>query len=370
MDARYVGAGSPRFAEGARVARRLILAAIAAIGLMGLGLVVGAAPATAVVPGQNGPIAFSSNRTIGDEIYVMDADGQNQTRLTTNNGQVRQPAFSPDGTKITFASGRDGNYEIYVMDADGQTRPDLTNNEARNGGPRSLPTAARSPSSAAATATTRSTSWTPTARTRPGSPTNAAPATSDPALSPDGTKIAFSEPSRRQLRDLRDGRRRPEQTNLTNQRGAPTTSPTSPPTAPRSPSPAPRRQRCEIYVMDADGQNPTRLTTSRTNTSPACSPDGTKIAFVRYGANGSLSTQIYAMDADGQNPTPLTDEWDEVSDREPDWGVLAFNNQAPTAEAGAVQTVASKASATLNGSGAIPTATRSPTPGPRPRVRA
>ena len=38
------------------------------------------------------------------------------------------PSWSPDGNKITFYSNRDGNSEIYVMNADGTGQTRLTNN--------------------------------------------------------------------------------------------------------------------------------------------------------------------------------------------------------------------------------------------------
>ena len=69
-----------------------------------------------------------------DDLWVMDADGTNQTNLTntpdTNEGQ---PAWSPDGIKIAFtgpgAPNEDGvrRGDIYVMDADGTNRTNLTN---------------------------------------------------------------------------------------------------------------------------------------------------------------------------------------------------------------------------------------------------
>ena len=75
-------------------------------------------------------IAFTTDRDGNEEIYVMDADGSNPTRLTNNSADDGQPAWSPDGSQIAFGSFRDGNPEIYVMDADGSNQTNLTNNPA------------------------------------------------------------------------------------------------------------------------------------------------------------------------------------------------------------------------------------------------
>jgi len=70
---------------------------------------------------QQAQIAFDSDRDGNWEIYVMDADGKNQRRLTNNPADDWGAAWSPDGQRIAFASRRDGNIEIYVMDADGKS---------------------------------------------------------------------------------------------------------------------------------------------------------------------------------------------------------------------------------------------------------
>ena len=65
---------------------------------------------------------FDSNRSAVDDIWVMDADGGNPTRLTTGNKVDEYPDWSPDGAKVTFS--RNGN--IWVMDADGSNQTQLT----------------------------------------------------------------------------------------------------------------------------------------------------------------------------------------------------------------------------------------------------
>lgn len=53
------------------------------------------------------------------DVWVMNADGNGQSRLTYLSGGV--PAWSPNGKKIAFYSGRRaGNSEIYVMDVIGR----------------------------------------------------------------------------------------------------------------------------------------------------------------------------------------------------------------------------------------------------------
>jgi WD40 repeat protein len=75
-------------------------------------------------------IAFVSDRDENLEIYVMDADGGGQIRLTENPGEDHSPAWSPDGTRLAFVSTRDGNAEIYVMNSDGTGQTRLTQNSA------------------------------------------------------------------------------------------------------------------------------------------------------------------------------------------------------------------------------------------------
>ena len=67
------------------------------------------------------------------EIYVINADGSGERRLTRNPGNDFGSAWSPDGRKIAFGRGAGGHSEqIYVMNADGSGQRRLTRLAAYN----------------------------------------------------------------------------------------------------------------------------------------------------------------------------------------------------------------------------------------------
>jgi Tol biopolymer transport system component len=66
----------------------------------------------------------------GTDIFVINADGTGEARLTTTPGGDFSPDWSPDGQRIVFTSDRDANREIYVMNADGSGQVRLTNDPA------------------------------------------------------------------------------------------------------------------------------------------------------------------------------------------------------------------------------------------------
>jgi Tol biopolymer transport system component len=72
--------------------------------------------------GPPGQLAFVRN----EQIFLVRTNNTGLLQLTSS-GHNKDPAWSPDGTRIAFASDRGGRWDIYVMNADGSNVVALTN---------------------------------------------------------------------------------------------------------------------------------------------------------------------------------------------------------------------------------------------------
>jgi Tol biopolymer transport system component len=165
------------------------------------------------------------------QLFLLDVESGVQTPLLTDQGQPvlgRFPSWSPNGQKIAFDT-REQN--IFVINSDGSDLEQLTYPDPNFRG------------------------------------------SIRPDWSPDGRKIAF-------MRGFGGG--------IT-----------------------------QIYVMKADGSDPVPLTDSNDgrNAGPDWSPDGRRIAFT---STRDGNSEVYVMNADGTDPRRLT-YYVEGPDGEPDW---------------------------------------------------
>jgi TolB protein len=255
--------------------RRLALAALPlALGVLSPSM------ANATLPGDNGRIAFSSDRDGDFEIYSMNPDGSGVVQLTNDPSNDFNASWSPDGTKIAFASDRDGgDYDVYVMNSDGSGVTQLTDD-----------------------------------------PTDDA----TPDWAPDGAEIVF-ESARGSALDNEDvykmnadGSNETQLTNDPEADGAPAFSPDGSKIAFRS-----KRSDCpachyELYMMDADGSNETRFTdtAARYDTDPSWAPDGAKLVFEAH-PPGPPGYDVFKVNSDGTGETNLTS--DTPMDGRPVW---------------------------------------------------
>ncbi len=198
-------------------------------------------------------IAFFRKEKFTSGLFVMDAYGNNQTKIANVISPLDRPVWSPDGTRILFNDLVQSKYEIFLVPADGSTpQIPLSQNTADDYYP----------------------SW-----------------------SPDGSKIVFSS-NRTTYRAIfvmnADGSNQRQLTNTYDY--FPRWSPDGTKIVFVSVGPS----SYDIFVMNPDGSGLTRLTTdSEADWNPVWSPDGTRIAFER-------GPHIYVMNANGSGQTNIT----------------------------------------------------------------
>ncbi|MFN8576453.1 MAG: DUF5050 domain-containing protein [Candidatus Sericytochromatia bacterium] len=293
------------------------------------------APTPSVNPLQDGKIVFVSERDENPEIYLMSPDGKYTQRLTQNNSFDIMPSFSPDGTKIAFVSERDGNPEIYVMNSDGTSPMRLTNNYSYDYSPSWSPDGSkiifvsnRGDTNIQGQGTSPVSKISFKIYVMNADGTNQTKLTENsfedesPKWSPDGSKIAFVS--------KRDGN---SEIYVMNSDGTSSIRLTNSPTFDIMPAWSPdgskiafrsdRDGNPEIYVMSSDGTNLKRVTKNlSSDESPAWSPDGNKLLFVSRrdnikNANEDFVNEIYVMNSDSSNITRLTNNNED--DNSPSW---------------------------------------------------
>jgi Tol biopolymer transport system component len=237
-------------------------------------------------------ISFDMNN-LQHTLYIADIDGSRLQRIISGPAFMSEPAWSPDGSKIAFARGHDNTREdwamklscrpeIYVVDVFTHKFTSLTQGE---GG-------------------------------------------TDPAWSPDGTRIAFNsfrEGNNEIYTMSSEGGDVQRLTDTPWAEAEPAWSPDGKQIAyaahlfqtdvgcgfiPMGRPPNTETEPSYIYVMDCDGTKQTRLEITGGGNEPTWSPDGASLAFALADKNGR---EIYVTDASGSGLTKLTSGAEEKS---------------------------------------------------------
>lgn len=252
-------------------------------------------------------VVFQSNRTGRWEIYVMNMDGSDLTRLTDRTGDNVTPAWSPDGELIAFAASLGENSEIYVMNSDGSDLRRLTDHPGDDSHPHWSADGSRIIFNSARTTPHLEGDWSKQwheifSMRRDGTDlrqhTHCMTVCTYPSFSPDGTRIVYRK--------------------ITNTPGF-------------SWDLSSISRNSEVFVAEADGSNEINLSSNAAFDGwPMWSPDGDQIVFASNRAGPANVGQLYVVNVNGTGLQQITSgPW---SYAQPAWShdgnkVFAYQNQ-------------------------------------------
>jgi TolB protein len=230
-------------------------------------------------------IVFESTRAGPDpDIYLMNSDGTNVVALTDNDVTDGTPVFTPDGRFVVYASEQEGNPDVFRMKTDGSEKVNLTRHPGTDGHPRVSPDGrliyfnsnrSSDPATFSRGTMDRDHNHEIYTMTLDGGDVRRVTDLPDwdtyPAVSPDGRQLLWRRIA---------------------------------PTGGKSAS----GRNSEVFWMDLRTGEQKNLTMNQAYDGwPAWSPDGKRIAFASNRANAEFEAfDIYVAEADGSNPVRVS----------------------------------------------------------------
>ena len=212
-------------------------------------------PTQTPIPGGQW-IAFNSRLSRNADIYIVDAQGNNLSQLTTSSFHELYPSWSSDGKQIVYQTNEGGDQELAIVDISSKETRSLTNNGCND--------------------------W-------------------SPVWSPVDSWIVFYSDcdGERNIYKIReDGSKR---TQLTFSSGSYSWFPSWSPDGEKITFSSNRSGKYRIYVMGSNGENEEELAAGCVS---YFSPDGERIL---YGVYCNDTDDLFLMNADGSNQTALTE---------------------------------------------------------------
>lgn len=248
-------------------------------------------------------IAFVSDVSGSKEIYVMDFDGHNRTKITNHRSIAISPAWSPDGKALIFTSYRDSNPDVFLREIFYGREKKVSYQKGLNIAPDWSPDGEK-----IVLTLSQDDGNSDIYIIRPDGKkvdrlTNDWANDVSPCWSPDGKKIAFvsnrSGTPQIYIMDVKTGKVR----RLTFE-GSYNTSPAWSPRGDKIAFAARRGNAFAICTINTDGSGLNQLTSnSGSHESPSWSPNGRYLAF---SSNRGGRKKIYIMLADGSGERSVT----------------------------------------------------------------
>ena len=236
-----------------------------------------------IVPHVNGRIAYSISTRSGMELHSVQADGSDDRTIPTPPGLPWLHAWAPDGSRIAVAifPGGGGERGIWVMNADGSNALQVASSE-------NVSVPSWSPDGSTIAYAARADGRTEIHLVNPDG-------SSDRIVHAQGAEGTFS---------IFSAQFSPDGTQILFDRGT--------------------ASGFDIFVMDTDGTNVRRVTTTGSDYDPHWSPDGTQIVFTRQevvdaGGRSVATSDIFVMKADGSDVRRLTNGDDRNTNLYPQW---------------------------------------------------